>query len=203
MIDFITKWEELIEEKNLLTQVFKDNLLLPYNLFNDEFTIFKAFEYDLLTWETLIDGIKAFLRTISNDSFTFYTLEPSPEAYFFKHFAKYSVAKIPINSNHHDYLEFISRDPGGNLADALIHHGGTFALYSNNPVWGIIADTYLEMGIIGFKDRQTETVFINSFEKPSIIEAVEERAIEVRRLNRMPDSDKDIFAEIIRNYKDK
>ena len=63
-----------------------------------------------------------FLGKTHSIRFIFYTLAPAPDDYFFTHFSKYSVARVPVSTPYDDYIEFLHRDPGSSPADALLHN---------------------------------------------------------------------------------
>lgn len=200
MLNYVTTSEELNKEKIVLGQIFNPEIKLPNNAFVGSFSLFKAFEFDLIYGEIFFTGIQSFIKKILNESFTFYTLSPSPEKYFFKHFYKYSVVKFPLNSTYEDYITFLHKNPGDSPADSLIDNSQTVILYSNNLNWGIIGDKDREIAIVGFKDLSTQNMFLNSFNDEMLFSTIGERAEVIQEMVNLNSSGKKFYSDLERNY---
>jgi len=200
MINFIDSSKVFLNEKNHATLIFKNNVELPNNLFTNEFTSFKSIEFDKLYSASVFEGIKVFLKKISNSNFTFFSIEPSPEKYFFKHFTKYSVAKIPIDSSYDDYLNFLNEDPGNSPADCLIDRSETILIYSDNPIWGIVGSKDWEVGIVGFKEVEIEKHFLSSFDNLDLFKVIRSRVEEISTILDLNSYAKEFYSDLEKNY---
>ena len=160
MIDFISdkkEFEEQTEEKNGI--LLKD-IHFPQKVFKDLFYRFLFFDFDYIYSAEFYQQLLHFLRLQEKSFFTFYTITPDPVTYFYKHFQKYSVAKISIDKTHKDYLNFLNLDPG-NPADCLFSNGVDISIFAKKSHWGIVGSKDWEIAIIGFSDIKS----INDFEK--------------------------------------
>jgi hypothetical protein len=119
-IDLIESEIDLFKERRQLSQVLCEGVDLVQNPFKDDFNLFIAFEFDRIYSEMFYVGLLRFLNDINDAEFTFYTLNPIPNKYFFEIFSKYRIGKIPINAAFTDYMDFLDRDPGNSPADALL-----------------------------------------------------------------------------------
>ncbi|MCJ7932440.1 MAG: hypothetical protein MUW56_02085 [Chryseobacterium sp.] len=102
MENFVTDKKEFEHYKSKIKKLFPEYLSLEKNSFNNNFKYFIAFDFDYIFEEIFFEGIIAFLNKIKNEKLFFYTIDPSPEDYFFIHFNKYSVFELEINKNYDD-----------------------------------------------------------------------------------------------------
>ncbi len=198
MIYFLSSKQDYIEATTELYQVFQKDVDIVENPFDVEFTIFMAFEFDRIYGANFYHGLIDFLAKRESKEFTFYTLLPDPDEYFFFHFSRYSIGRMPIKASYDDYIDFLNADPG-NPADALIDNAETIAMYSNEPIWGIIGSRDLEIGIVGFKEKKIGDEFISCFDKDTFID-IKTRFDDLNEMLKLQPDTKIIHSQMIENY---
>ena len=196
MIEYISQPDQFAIEKEYLRRVFNDQVDLPNNLFTNDFKYFDAFEFDLVYSDVFFDGFKK----IKNHWFTFYTISPSPEEYFFKHFGKFSVGKFNLDCHYDDYINFLNSDPGNSPADALICNSELVTFYSNEPNWGIVGSKDAEIAIVGFKKKVIRNVFLNAFNCNVKFGSIEWRMYVLDQMLHLKDNSKKFYLSLIDNY---
>ena len=196
----LDKIEDFKEEKLLVHRIFRKNVELPENVFNENFISFRAFELDRFYDDIFYNGFTEFLRKISEPEFSFYTVSPSPDVYFFKNFCKFSVFKVPIDCSFYDFMDFLEEDPGDSPADALRYNSETFTLYSNSSSWGIIGSKNWETGIIGFSNLHVQAIFLNSFADPSLFQVVSERIKNLDEMLSFNDEVREAYLTLVESY---
>jgi len=198
MIDFLSSEQDYILATAELHQVFQKDVDIVENPFAIGFTIFRGFEFDRIYGATFYQGLVDFLVKRDSKEFTFYTLLPDPVEYFFSHFSKYSIGRMPIKTSYDDYIDFLNADPG-NPADALIDNAETIAMYSNEPIWGIIGSRDLEIGIVGFKDEKVKDEFVSFFNEDTFID-IKTRFDDLNEMLKLQSDTKIIHTQMIENY---
>jgi len=198
MIDFLNSEQDYILATTELQQVFQKGVDIVENPFNKGFSIFRGFEFDRIYGANFYQGLVDFLGKRNNTEFTFYTLLPDPVEYFFSHFLKYSIRRIPISASHSDFWDFLNADPG-NPADALMDNAETIAMYSNEPTWGIIGSRDLEIGIVGFKEENVKNEFVKCFEQDVFID-IKTRLNDLDEMLNLPPDTKAIHSQIVESY---
>jgi len=198
MINFLSSGQEFAEATNELHQIFQKRVDIVDNPFLSDFTLFKGFEFDRIYGENFYQGLIKFLVKRESKEFTFYTLLPDPVEYFFFHFSKYSIGKIPATSSRNDFWDFLNADPG-NPADCLMVNGETIVIYSNEPLWGIIGSKDLEIGIIGFKSEEIKKEFLSCFDDDVFI-GIKTRLNDLDKMLELSPETKAIHAQIIEEY---
>jgi len=199
MINFLDSEQDYNNVTNDLKQIFREGIDIVENAFVKDFTIYTAFEFDKIYSKKFYSGLKNFLDKLSSKGFIFYTLVPTSNDYFFKHFSKYSIARVAINAPYNDYMEFLHRDPGNSPADALLHNAETIAIFSNELIWGIIGSKDLEVGIVSFKDEKTKNDFISCFDEETFID-VNTRLNDLDEMLKLTPETKVIHSQIATNY---
>lgn len=202
MLKFINSEQEYIDATNGLGRVLKKEIDLVKNPFTKEFSIFIGFEFDKIYSQGFYLSLQKFLEKINSKEFTFYTLVPEPDDYFFAHFSKYSIARVGASATYEEYIELLHQDPGDSSADALIHNAETVAMYSNEAIWGIIGSKDLEIGIVGFKDEESKAKFMSCFEK-NVFTDIRERLSDLDEALKLSQETKAIHSQIIQNYSSK
>jgi len=202
MLQFITDINEFLSQKKRLERLFDLTNDLPSNMFNDQFKYFKSFEFDIIYGEVFFTGLKSFLNQIGDTSFSFYTILPSAENYFVKHFNKYNVAEISDEYSYEDYRDFLNSDPGNSPADCLMDNGETIAMYSMNDQWVILGSRDCEIGIVGFTDTVTQDMFINSF-RNSRITSVKTRIDDLNEMLHFNGETLEFYNKLESNYKNR
>ncbi|MGY3214553.1 hypothetical protein [Mucilaginibacter sp. HD30] len=198
MIAFIDSEHEYVQATISLSKILNKEIDMVDNPFNKEFTIYKAFEFDRIYGSRFFDGLSKFLMKINSAGFTFYTVIPNPAEYFFSCFLKYSIGKIPITSSFNDYWDFLNANPG-NPADALMDNSETIAMYSNEPMWGIIGSKDLEIGIVGFRNNAASDEFLKCFEDYMFVD-IKSRLEELDNMLSLQPDTKLVYEQILKNY---
>jgi len=201
-MQFISDKEDFLIEKGHINKIFDLNSDLPKNIFNSRFKYFNGFEFDIIYGEKYFNNLKSFLNQIGDTCFSFYTILPSAENYFLKHFHKYSVARIDNKNNYDDYIDFLETDPGNSPADALVHNGETIAMYSSNDHWAMLGSRDCEIGIVGFTDKKIQSTFIDAFGGVYITD-VKTRANDLGKMLHFKGTILEFYDNLSSNYKDR
>ncbi len=162
-LDYISDKESYENQKSRFLTLFTDKLDFHENVFRKEFKYFLAFEFDFIHHPNFFEGLKYYLKFQKLNCFTYFTMKPSPEKYFYKHFKKYSIGLIPRETTDVELNEFLMRNPGSSPADALAINSQEIALFSESDNWGIVASKDLEIGLIGLISKEERTAFLSSF----------------------------------------
>lgn len=163
MLDFVEDKIEFEKHKLRFLSLFRESLDFGKNPFGLNFKYYLAFEFDFIYHNHFFEGIKCFMSKIECGKIIFYTIEPSPEEYFYKHFQKFSVFEIGIDHSNEDLNQIMMRDPGKNSADALAITSDVIAWFSNSNNWAIIGSRDWEIAILGFTNQDIRQKFIESF----------------------------------------
>ena len=163
MVDFIKDNKEFEKYRLRFMALFREGIAFEQNPFNLYFKHYLAFEFDFIYHELFFEGIKSFLSKIENISLTFYTIEPSPKEYFFKHFQKYSVFEIGVDKSDEELSNIMMKDPGNSPADAFAINSNYIAIFSSSDQWAISGSRDWEIAIVGFTSKEIKDLFISSF----------------------------------------
>ena len=96
-------------------------------------------------------------------------------------------------------MDFLGLDPGNSPADTLLHNAETIAVYSNEPIWGIMGSKDLEIGIIGFKDEKIKTEFLSCFDEDVFVN-ITTRVNDLDEMLKLRPETKAIHSQIVENY---
>lgn len=162
MTDFVTDKEEFVKYKSRFFQLFVNDDF-ENNPFFSDFKYFLSFEFDFIHNKSFFEGLKNFLKSIGYKTVTFYTIDPSPEDYFYKHFNKFSVFEININAPDKELNDIMMKDPGNSSADALAINSNEISWFSNSNEWAIIGSRDWEIAVVGFTNEKIKQNFIDSF----------------------------------------
>src|SRR5690606_15426118 len=108
------------------------------------------------------EGLKEFLSKIGDKTVTFYTIDPPPEEYFYKHFQKYSVFEISNDATDKELNHIMMKNPGDNSADAIALTSDEISWHSSSNDWGIMGSKDWEVAIVGFTSENIKELFIKS-----------------------------------------
>lgn len=200
MIDFIKLETNFQAAKMCFEKIFESESTIPKNVFNKDFQRFTCFEFDLIYNEKFFNGLQSFLQKSNEIEFTFYTITPSPEDYFFKHFYKYNVFNVGINEIYDNYIQFVHSDPGNSPADSIKDNSRVIAIYSQNNDWGIIASDDWEIAIIAFKSIKVQNDFISCFDESIYFSTVKNRFEIIDKKIGLTKKAKDFFSNLILSY---
>lgn len=204
MKKFVIDKKEFEDYKSKFRQIFPEYISFKQNSFNDTFKYFIAFDFDYIFEEIFFEGIISFLNKIKDEKLFFYTINPSPEDYFFLHFKKYSAFELETNKSYNDFNDILYKDPGENAADAIGINANEIACFSNSNDWAIIGSREWEIAIVGFTFLETKETFLTSFKENSeIFTSIEEQ---VTILDDMLNFDKNVksdYKKLADNYHDR
>lgn len=204
MANFVVIPSEFEIYKAMLLERFT-NADFQDNPFNDRYKYFIGFEFDFIFHESFFNGLKNFLIEIGDSLVIFYTIDPSPEEYFYRHFKKYSVFKISNLASNKELTNILTKDPGDSPADDLCTNSNEIAWFSNSKECAIIGSRDWEIAIVGFTDLSIKKHFIESFSEDAqtMFTTVEEQSI---ILGEMLSFDKKVtiaYEKLSTNYKDR
>ncbi|GAB0157868.1 hypothetical protein CHRYSEOSP005_31580 [Chryseobacterium sp. Alg-005] len=204
MENFVTDRKEFEYYKSKIKKLFPDYISFKKNSFNNNFKYFIAFDFDYIFEEIFFEGIITFLNKIKNGKLFFYTIDPSPEDYFFIHFNKYSVFELETNKNYDDFNSIVYKDPGVNTADAIGINSNEISCFSNSDDWAIIGSREWEIAIVGFISLEIKEKFLSSFgDNSDIFTSIEQQ---IKILDDMLNFDKELKAEyneLAEDYQDR
>lgn len=205
MTDFVTDKEEFIKYKSRFYQLFDPTVDFEDNPFNPIFKYFLAFEFDFIYHELFFEGLKEFLSKIGDKTVTFYTIDPSPEEYFYKHFQKYSVFEISNDATDKELNHIMMKNPGDNSADAIALTSDEISWYSASNDWGIMGSKDWEVAIVGFTSEKIKELFIESFSENAqlMFTSVEQFVEEFKEMVVFNDVRTNFYNNLIKNYQDK
>ncbi|WP_080778182.1 hypothetical protein [Chryseobacterium phocaeense] len=204
MENFVTDKKEFEHYKSKIKKLFPEYLSFEKNSFNSNFKYFIAFDFDYIFEEIFFEGVIAFLNNIKNEKLFFYTIDPSPEDYFFLHFNKYSVFELEINKNYDDFNNIIYKDPGENTADAIGINSNEISCFSNSNDWAIMGSREWEIAIVGFTSLEMKEKFLISFKDNSdIFTSVEQQIDILDDLLNFDNELKSDYKKLIENYQDR
>lgn len=163
MTDFVKHSTEFENYKLRLLSLFKRDVDIADNPFQPNFKYFLAFEFDFIYNTFFFEGIKKFISKLGYGKLTFFTLEPSPEEYFFKRYGVYSVFEISVNATDEELSEIMMKNPISGTADAIALSSDDIAWYSESDDWAIIGSRDWEIGIAGFANNEIKDLFLDSF----------------------------------------
>ncbi len=181
MADFVTNKNEFLKYKSKFTKLFTDGNF-EINPFNEHFKYFVGFDFDFIFKESFFERLKEFLIRIKNRKVVFYTIDPSPEDYFYKHFKKYSVFEIDTKSIYQDLNEIMYKAPDNeNFADSIGINSNDISWFSASNDWGIIGSRDSEIAIVGFTSESIMGLFMDSFGEESYMFTTIEEQVEIMR----------------------
>lgn len=175
MIDFVKNKNEFEKHKLNYLKIFNKKVSIEKNPFSSVFNVFMFFEFDFMFHEEFFMGIKIFLNKTKEKELIFYTIEPSPEKYFFKYFNKYNVLEINVDNSEMELNSIMMKDPGGSPADAIALNSNEIVWFSESKDWAIIGSRDLEIAIVGFTNNKIKEQFLSSFESENYFSSIQEQ----------------------------
>ncbi|RNA63018.1 hypothetical protein D1631_14295 [Chryseobacterium nematophagum] len=204
MSNFIIDKEEFEKYKSKIGKIFPEYTSFEKNNFNSNFKYFIGFDFDYILEEIFFEGMIAFLNKIKNDKLIFYTLDPSPENYFFTYFNKYSAFELGKHSSYEDFNDIIYKDPGESTLDSIGINSNEIALFSKSDDWTIIGSRDWEIAIAGFTSSEIKEKFIQSFRnKSDIFTTIKEQVEILDDILKFNDNIKNEYLHLVENYKDR
>lgn len=204
MINFVENKKEFENYKNQYLKLFDPEKRFQDNPFKSNFNYFIGFDFNFIFSEVFFSSIKDFVKKIKSEHLFFYTIEPSPEEYFFKYFKKYNVLNIKLTDTEMDLNNIMMKDPLDSPSDALAINSNEISWFSNSDDWAIIGSREWEISIVGFTSLEMKGKFLSSFgDNLDIFTSIEQQ---VHILDDMLNFDKELKAdynELTKNYQDR
>lgn len=175
------------------------------NPFKEHFKCFLGFEFDFIYHELFFEGIKRFLQKINNQSVIFYTIDPSPEKYFFHHFGKYSVFEISNTATDDELNEVMTQDPGGSPADSLNTNSDVISWFSRAKSWAILGSREWEIAVVGFENQEIKQKFIESFSEDAqtMFTTIQVQSDALDEMLCFNNEAKEAYQNLVKNYGDR
>ena len=180
--------------------IIEKDVGLPAMLFKDEIGDYLAFEFEQIFGKCFFSGIVNYSIKTNNHSIVFYILEPSPNDYFFKHFAKYSVFKIDNSTSYEEFEDILSNDPGESKADAIVYNSDVILVMPESRDWIVYGSRNWEIAIIGFRNSKTKNAFSDCFNVCDILESVEARVNTIKEQIDQNQEVADFFESLLNTY---
>ncbi|CAI8706092.1 hypothetical protein [Chryseobacterium sp. IT-36CA2] len=200
MIDFIRDKTEFEQFKARLNELFPNYTSFENNAFNNNFKYFLGFEYSFVFHKSFFEKIKEYLIKIGNKNLIFYTIDPSPEKYFYKNFNAYSILNISVN-NTDEELSKIMMDRS---TEELAIVSDDIAWFSDSNDWAIIGSRDWEIAVVGFTSLETKEIFIKSFgESADMFTSVEKQVEILDEMLNFNNNEKNEYYKLAKNYIDK
>lgn len=205
MINFVIDKNEFELHKSRVNKLFPNYISFEKNSFNNNFKYFIGFDFDFIFKENFFKNFISFLKKIKNErKIIFYTLEPSPEDYFFMHFNKYSAFEVEIDTTYEDFHNMTYKDPEENTADAIGINSNEIAIFSQSNNWAILSSRDWEIAIVGFTSIEIKDKFLESFgEMADIFTTVKEQADILDEMLKFNEYEKMKYAKLVANYQDR
>ncbi|WP_378182241.1 hypothetical protein [Aquimarina sp. SS2-1] len=163
---FIKKEEIYKDKKSEVENILiNKDVKLPDMIFKDAYSNFSFCDFEYLFSEYFFESLKKYLNKRKQDHFTFYTLDPDPENYFFKNFGSFNIIDFS-EEEYSSYIKKLSEAPDNNEADALIYNSNKIIIYAQNLDLVIYGDRNWEIAVIclkkeNFSENNLKTFFEN------------------------------------------
>lgn len=204
MIEFVTKQEVFRQKKEQLLERLVQGVVFPENVFSSTFKYIVAFDFDFRSSSLFYNGLIDFLRYIQQENFTFYTLSPSPDTYYFKHFGIYGISSISTNNSYQEYLNFLNKDLSldkGYIGEFMEMTSNEISYFSDNPNWCIYGSREWEVSIVAFENKDIMNLFLDSFgQNRDIFSSLSERIEDLDNTFHFSENAKKEYASLLRNY---
>lgn len=204
MANLVLKKNEFEGYKSRLYEHFKDTSF-DYNPFKERFKYFVGFEFEFIYHELFFEGLKHFLHKIDNHSVVFYTIDPSPEEYFYHHFGKYSVFEISSFATDAELNAIMTQDPGNSSADSICTSSDEIAWFSKSNEWAILGYRDWEIAVVGFTNLETKQKFIESFSEDAqtMFTSIKVQAEALDEMLCFNKEAKEAYQNLVENYRDR
>ncbi len=126
----------------------------PEWIFSAPLTHYTFFIFDAIFSEEFFENLGDFLLELGGIGFTVFTLVPDPERYFFRHFGRYPMVTVLLNSSSEQYMASMFADPGGGSADAIGHNSSELLIYGGELSWCIYGNRDHEVAIFTAADQR-------------------------------------------------
>lgn len=201
MIDFISETDQYNKYRMKVKSLLKQKAF-EENPFNQKFKYFLGFEFDYIFNQSFFEGLKAFAKSNGDQTIVFYTIQPSPEEYFFHHFNKYNVIEIDVSTKDSELNDILTKDPGDSPADSLCIGSDDICWFSESENWVILCSRDWELAIVGFTDLTTMNHFVGSYDSTNqtMFTSIETQLNSLRQIKSF-DSMEGAYNKLIQNYR--
>lgn len=201
MMDFISDTSQFNKYRKVVGSLLMEKSF-EENPFEQKFKFFLGFEFDFIFNESFFEGLKKFAKKNGNKTIVFYTINPSPEEYFFHHFNKYNVIEIGVTTSELELNDMLMKDPGGSPSDSLCLNSNDICWFSESENWVILCSRDQELAIIGFTKLDVKNEFIASYDSigQSMFTSLENQVNSLRQLKGFDQNMEDTFSQLIKNY---
>ncbi len=160
---FVVSDEEFSELLRMRKRLIRDDAVLPANVFNSEYPLFRVVDEARALSDRFLDPILDLSRELHLDQIILMMMQPDPAEYYYRHFKKYGVIVLQSNDSSDDVMTLCWEGPLESPADAFAIVVNTFALFPMScglPDWCVYRDRlHAEAGIIAFKNSDIATEF--------------------------------------------
>lgn len=155
--------------KSCVDNILKKKVDLPNQIFKKKYKYFKFLDFDEIFSKDFYYYFSNYVKGLGINYFTYYTLKPDPEDYFFKFFKKFSVIDFNINDEHEFFLSRLHDSPDEELnsPDALIFNSSKVLLFCENLDLFIYGNRDEELAIVVSSNRNVFETFVNEYPNDS------------------------------------
>ncbi|WP_261511632.1 hypothetical protein [Chryseobacterium paludis] len=204
MIDFVSDKKEFEDYKLRYSELFNSDKEFCDNNFHENFKYFLGFEFDYIFHKSFFEKLKKYVSHIEGSSVVFYTLEPSPEEYFYKNFKKYNVLNIDLLSTDEELTKIMMENPSDSGGISMAMGSDDIAIFSKSKEWAIIGSRDWEIAIVGFTSLEMREKFLESFGTSSdMFTTVKEQVEILDEMLHFNDVAKTEYAKIVANYSER
>lgn len=164
MEEFINDKAEFLEEIRVAENLVINDKTLPAQVFVSEFRNYTFSNFDEIFTSEFFERMVEFLRRTQETVFTLLSLRPHPESYFFKHFKKYPLIRIPISWPVEKYVSSVFADPGESPADAIVYNSSELIIHSESLNWCIYGNRDFELAVFAAIDNNLVSVWHEVYE---------------------------------------
>ncbi len=165
MNGYIDNLNSFRNEEAIANSLIDRRAVFPEQVFQSPFSRFTFLNFDEIFSEYFYERMVAFLRSSHENDITLFVVEPDPESYFFHHFQKYPIVKIPATVSSAEFLSAIFEDPKDSPADAIAYNSSRLLVYSSSLEWAIFGSRDFEVGVFASKTESVHASFQTLYER--------------------------------------
>ncbi|WP_419488111.1 hypothetical protein [Chryseobacterium bernardetii] len=200
MIDFVIKKGDFKKYRKRYLDLFHEDREFEDNIFKEQFKNYLAFDFDFIYEEIFFNSFKSFLKEIKEQNIIFYTINPSPDEYFFNHFNKYIIFDMKVESTYTELYNIMYKDPGEDTGNYLGVVSDDIAWFSESADWTIAGSRELEIAIVGFSSLEMKEKFILCFTDTEILCTIKEYVEILDNMLNFNEKQWVYYDKIINNY---
>lgn len=200
---FIDKKSRFTKRKTSVNSILNKKEL-PSNIFSSEYKWFKFLEFDEIFTEHFYNYFSNHVKQLEYNFFTFYTLDPDPEKYFFKFFKEFSVIDFSINDDYDLFLNKLHSPPKDSPADALMYNSNEIILFCDDLSLFIYGNRGEEFAIVVSNDGLVFEKFISNYPIMKSLSDVKDyiESLLPLRFSNAPFTERQVsfYSDLIKNY---